>query len=182
MEEHSEIFVPKHQFYSLFSALHIMTTPALQDDAGHLVVPCMINGKHVIQPSHASFPVVSARTQEALHYGQTSTVEMAVKAVESSDATFKVYKKTLVDERRQLLLRAADIFEKRSDEAMHRQITETSCEEPWARINVVATVRAVREAAHAARAALTGNLPPSTSGVPLLVQKEPVGPVLMIVP
>ncbi|VUC38183.1 unnamed protein product [Clonostachys rosea] len=159
-----------------------MTTPAIQDDAGHLVVPCIINGKPVIQPSQASFPVVSARTQETIHYGQTSTVEVAVKAVESADATFKVYKKTLVDERRQLLLRAADIFEKRTDEAMHRQMTETSCEVPWARFNVIATVRAVREAAHAARAALTGDLPPSTSGVPLLVQKEPVGPVLMVIP
>lgn len=159
-----------------------MATPLTKDANGQLCVPCLIQGKQIIQPADANFPVTSARTQEVLHHGQTATIDIAIQAVESAAATFKTYRKTRADERRELLLKAADLFDSRAKEAMDRQMSETSCDEHWAQFNISSTSSMIRETATAIRAALTGELPPTHSGVPQLVYKEPVGPVLIIAP
>lgn len=159
-----------------------MTTPVTKDNAGRPCVPCLIDGKPVIQSSQASFPVISAASQGIIHYGQTASINIAVQAVDSAAATFKTYKKTSVVERRRLLLRAADLFEAKLEEAMTRQISETSCDENWARLNTKHMAAASREAAGVLETALTGEMPPSQMGFHQLVYKEAVGPVLLIMP
>jgi acyl-CoA reductase-like NAD-dependent aldehyde dehydrogenase len=56
------------------------------------------------------------------------TNDIATKAVESAAAAFKQYKKTPVHKRRKMLLRAADLFDQKAEEPIHRQMLETSCD------------------------------------------------------
>jgi acyl-CoA reductase-like NAD-dependent aldehyde dehydrogenase len=156
--------------------------PTTLDDAGQACVPCLIDGEPVVQPSAASFPIVSARTQQTLHYGQTATVEIATRAVESAAAAFKKYRKTNANERRHLLERAASLLEQRIPEAMERQMDETSCLEHWAQFNAYGMPLCVKEYAASVKSAVSGEITPSPSGATQLVTKEPVGPVLIIVP
>jgi acyl-CoA reductase-like NAD-dependent aldehyde dehydrogenase len=159
-----------------------MTPPSTNDGDGKPCVPCMIDGKHIIQPSQANFPVISARTQDIIHYGQNSSTDIAIQAVESAAATFKTYRNTLAHERQKLLLRAADLFESKVEEAMARQMSETSCDEHWARYNAKDAPLFCREAAVAVQTALMGTMTQDYTGQPHMVAKEPVGPVLMIMP
>ncbi|KAH8890578.1 ALDH-like protein [Thozetella sp. PMI_491] len=159
-----------------------MTQPRNKEQTGSLCVPCLVNGEAIIQPPEANFPVVSAKTQKVIHYGQSATTEIAIRAVESARDTFVTYKKTPAHERRRLLLRAAELFENKIEEGMARQIKETSCDEHWATFNATNMSVFCRAIAVAVESAVTGSLPPTHSGVPQLVIKEAVGPVLVVVP
>ena len=153
-----------------------------KDDAGKACVPNIIDGKPMLLSSSASFPVTSARTQEVLHYGQTASVEMATRAVDSAASTFKRYRNTPVHERRRLLLRAAELFEGKVAEATMRQMCETSCDEAWARFTAIQVSTFCREVAGAITSALVGDIQPSYFGFIQLAFKEAVGPVLLIPP
>jgi acyl-CoA reductase-like NAD-dependent aldehyde dehydrogenase len=160
-----------------------MATPIqFRDDAGRTIIPNTIDGKPIILPSSASFPVISGRTQEILHYGQTATVDIARQAVESSARAFKTYKNTPVHERRRLLLRTAELFESKVDECKIRQMKETSGDEAWAIFTAMQTSTFCREVAGAVAGAVVGDIQPSYFGYTHLVFKEPVGPVLLIPP
>ena len=156
--------------------------PTLKDDAGNLCVPCFIEGKPVIQPSSANFPITSARQEQVIHCGQNVTTDIAIKAVESAAATFKTYKATPVHERRKMLLHAADLFEKKAEECIYRQMLETSCDVQWAKSNVHLTVECIREVAGGVEAAVTGVVPSSHFGYTTIVFKEAIGTVLLIPP
>jgi acyl-CoA reductase-like NAD-dependent aldehyde dehydrogenase len=159
-----------------------MTLPAFIDSNGRPCVPCLIDGKPVVQQAEAGFPVVSAVTGETLHYGQSATAAIAARAVESAAEAFKTYKKTSAEDRRKFLLRAAELFDEKAAEGASRQVAETSCSEHWATWNIGFCVQFCQEFAGVIKQALTGELPPSRAGVPQLAMKEPIGPVLIIVP
>ncbi|KAG2419396.1 hypothetical protein HFD88_004192 [Aspergillus terreus] len=154
----------------------------MHGEAGKAVVANIIDGQPVVLPSTANFPVVSAQTQEILHYGQTVTPELAIQAVDSAAAAFQRWKQTPVHERRRLLLRAAELFESRVNEVSTRQRQETSGGEDWARFTAMQTSGFCREVAGAVASAVVGDIQPSYFGYTHLVFKEPVGPVLLIAP
>lgn len=154
--------------------------PHITDDAGHPCVPSLINGRPIVQPASASFPVTSSKADKVIHYGQNATVEHAKLAVEASTSTFGTYRLTPAHERRRLLLRVAEIFENRMEEACYRMMTETSCTEILTRFNAMQTLAFLQEIAAEISGAITGELPPSFYGFTSLVFKEPVGPVLLI--
>lgn len=156
--------------------------PSHQDDAGNLCVPCMIDSQTVLQPSSASFPVTSAKLEKIVHYGQTATIVIATQAVDSAAKAFRTYKKTPVHERRRMLLKAADLFETRSADAVRRQMLETSCDEGWAKAICMQTATFIRSVASHIEQAVTGHLPPSQFDFTTLVYREPVGTVLLIPP
>lgn len=157
-----------------------MTTKQLTDSEGRAIVPNIIDGKPIILPASASFPVISSKGEEIVHYGQTATVELSRQAVDVAARTFKTYKHTPVHERRQMLLRVAELFESKADILTQSQVSETNCPESWGRATWSATF--IREAAGAIQDAVSGNIPPSHTGNTTLVFKEPVGPVLIIPP
>lgn len=107
---------------------------------------------------------------------------MAIKAVESAHKTFKTYKKTSVAERRRLLLRAADLFEQKREEAKNRHMTETSADEQFAGFNARAMSTFMREVAAGLEAATRGEVINTVTGCVSRVYKEPVGTVLLIMP
>lgn len=156
--------------------------PTLKDDSGNLIVPCIIDGKPFVQPPSANFEVVSARTEEILHYGQNATQEIATSAVNSAATAFKTYKKTPPHQRRKMLLKAADLFEQKAEECLYRQMQETSCDTEWARFNVFLTCECIRGVAAGLEAAVTGAVTSSHFGHTNLVFKEPIGTALLIPP
>ncbi|KAK3291696.1 Aldehyde/histidinol dehydrogenase [Chaetomium fimeti] len=151
------------------------------DDSASLVYN-IIDGQPVVLPSSANFPVVSARTDEVVHYGQTVTAALAARAVDVAATTFRSYRGTPVHERRRMLLCAAELFEQKADAMGVIQMQETSCDEAWARFTAMQTSTFCREVAGAVSAAVVGDIQPSYFGYTHLVFKEPVGPILLIPP
>ncbi|KAI9902778.1 hypothetical protein N3K66_002130 [Trichothecium roseum] len=160
-----------------------MTSPTTKDDAGQLCVPTLIDGQPVWLPSSsASFPVTSAAQQKVIHHAQTATAEMGVRAADAAWTTFKSYRRSAAGDRRRMLLRAAELFEERAAEGSARQMAETSCDEGWAAFNVHGSAGFCRSAAAAVDEALRGSVLPTESGNMHLALKEPIGPVLQIIP
>ena len=158
------------------------STPTYKDDKGRSCVPNIIDGKAVPLPPSASFPVTSAELGRVVHYAQNASIEVATAAVQSAASAFETYKKTRVDERRRLLLRTAELFEAKADEAVMRQRCETSCDKLWAQLNVTWVTETLRELAGSVATAVVGALPPSAHGCTTLVYKQPLGTVMIIPP
>lgn len=158
------------------------SSPMVTDSDGNHIVPCIIDNKPIIQPSSSNFPVTSSRQEKIIHYGQNVTRDIATQAVESAAKAWKTYKKTPVYKRRQMLLRAADLFDQKTEECIYRQMLETSCDYDWAKLNVSLTVDIIREIAAAVEVATTGAVTSSYHGNTNIMFKEPVGTALLIPP
>jgi acyl-CoA reductase-like NAD-dependent aldehyde dehydrogenase len=146
-------------------------------------VPLWIDGKVVPLDESHTFTVYSAAQQKDVYRAQSASPELARKAANSSYEAFLAWKNTTYSHRRDLLLRVADIYEKRTDEFVKYQCEETSCSEGFAKFNIRLSCQCLREIAASISTACTGELPPpETPGSLVLVHQEPVGPVLAIVP
>ncbi|CAH0036384.1 unnamed protein product [Clonostachys rhizophaga] len=159
-----------------------MSASIYKDEAGNLVVPCLIDGKPVVQPSTRNFPVYVAVEERVLHHGQTATPELAARAIASAGQVFKTYKRTPVDERYHMLLKAADILQRKVEEGASRQSAETSATKTFSLFNAKQLPKICREIAAAMKTTLAGEITPTLTGNHQMVFKEPVGAVLLIMP
>lgn len=147
------------------------------------IIPCQIGADVTKLDTERLIEVVSAAQSKIVHYAQSATSEVATAAVEQAAKTFTTWSETPYQERRAILMKAADILESRTEELAHIQIEETSCQETWARFNVSLAAKAIREIAASISAACTGLIPtPETHGNFCLVFKQGIGPVLSIAP
>lgn len=150
---------------------------------GKDIVPCVVNGKVVELPETQNFAVTNGVSGEVVHYAQSANVDTAKAAVDSAWTAFKHWKKSSVDERRDLLLKTADILESKSNDAQRRHEKETSASSQFTPFDVIYAAKLVREAAACVTTAVHGTIPASSDpDVTSLVFKEPVGPVLIIPP
>jgi acyl-CoA reductase-like NAD-dependent aldehyde dehydrogenase len=157
--------------------------PLLKTSSGVPVVPIWIDGKASPLDESRFITVHSASQKKDIHFAQAANPTVAKEAAASALRAFSSWKETTHSHRRDLLLRVADIYERRMDELVRYQCEETSCQEAWARFNVALAVKALRETASSITAACTGEIPPlETPGAFCLVYKEAIGPVLSIVP
>jgi len=82
-------------------------------------------------------PIVFSASGEIIHYFSSATTAQCDKASEAAWRAWQGtsghpgWKRATVTQRRNLLLRAADLFEQRKDELIEVQMKETSCAEPW---------------------------------------------------
>ena len=159
-----------------------LSSTLFKDDLGNSVVPTVIDGCQIVLPSSASFPVINAKSQSIVHYAQTASVETTTRAIESAGKAFKVLKGISVIERRRLLLRAAEIFRNRIDEAISRDMAETASIEAWSASFTKTMPDTIEEIATTLSTVFKGEIHNSYSGKTSLVYKEPVGPVLVIPP
>ncbi|KAK4498173.1 hypothetical protein PRZ48_010830 [Zasmidium cellare] len=153
-----------------------------QDSEGRKIVPNIIDGKPVVLPASSTFPITSSKTGKPVHYGQTATVDVANRAVETAAKTFKSYKSTPIHERRRMIIRAGQLFAEKNEEFMRLQMEETNCNDQWAAHNNIQTTTFCNDIAAAVSDAVVGEIRPSHFGFTSLVFKEPVGPVLIIPP
>ena len=153
------------------------------------IVPLWIGGSEVsITADTIFFPVTNAKEDKVLHNAVSATQRCAVAACEAASLAFRTWRKTSVAHRRALLFKAADTVERRAQEIMGAQISETSCPKEFAGMNIKGGLANMREVA-AATSQLRGALPQRSTrpdgeevaGLTIVV-RESVGVVLVIPP
>ncbi|OAF99560.1 ALDH-like protein [Paraphaeosphaeria sporulosa] len=152
------------------------------------VVPLWINGKaHPSSEDEILFPVISSVQDKPIHYAVSASPKVAVLAVEAAATALVEWRKTTPAHRRSLILKAADVLEKKSKEVMQAQVAETSCPEMFAKFNMgsVAWMREIASATTEIRGVVTQNATgeggADVGGLTVTV-REPVGVVMIIPP
>jgi delta 1-pyrroline-5-carboxylate dehydrogenase len=144
-------------------------------------VPLLLNGKEVT--TSTTFPVISPSTGEALWSSSSASKQDALEAVAAAEAAFPAWAKTKPNYRRDLLLRAADLFAKRTSEAHEYIQKETGAVEAFSSFNTSNTLEIFRDVAGRIISALQGEVPIcQEEGTSALILKEPYGVVLGIAP
>ena len=159
-----------------------------QSPDGLPVVPLWINGAALpTSKDDVLFPVISSIQDRPIHYAVSATPETAVLAVESAATALLKWQQTTPTYRRNLIQKAADMLDRKGEQIMKAQMTETSCPEVFARFNVSSTSW-VREIA-AATSQLKGVVAQTSTvedgqdiGGLNLVVREAIGVVLIIPP
>ncbi|RGP73245.1 aldehyde dehydrogenase [Fusarium sporotrichioides] len=143
-------------------------------------VPFLINGSDRISESTAD--VVSPASGEVTHRYSSADVKDANAAVDAAAEAFKSWRKTRPSERRDLLLKAAEIMERRQDELREYAMTECGSDAAWANFDISTGVSHIKEIAGRV-GTLEGSIPTvSDPNTTALVLREPYGVVLAIAP
>lgn len=152
----------------------LSTTSAAQ------AVPLIINGKDVATKD--TFAVINPRTGQEAWKSCSATGADAVKAVESAQTAFPVWSKTKPAVRRDVLLRAAELFQTREKELRQYQIDETGADPKFIDWILPLTVEQLKDVAGKVTS-IQGAVPAtSEEGRSAIVYKEPYGVVLGIAP
>ncbi|KAK4111868.1 aldehyde dehydrogenase [Canariomyces notabilis] len=148
--------------------------------AGGSPVPFLINGEQVLP--ERKFDVVSPATGKVVHQCASATEAEVRSAIDAAANAFRSWKKTLPRQRRDILLKAAEIMERRKEELAQYMMDETGAAPEWAGFNVTMSKEILLDVAGRV-AAVEGSVPPvadPNSGAMIL--KEPYGVVLAIAP
>lgn len=144
-------------------------------------VPLLINGKEVT--SSTTFPVVSPSTSETLWSSSSASKAEALEAVAAAEAAFSAWSRSKPNFRRDIILRAGVLFEKRTSECHEYMMKETGAVEAFSKFNTDTTAEMFRDIAGKIAPALEGEIPVcQEEGTSALVLKEPYGVVLGIAP
>ena len=144
-------------------------------------VPLIINGREV--RTTTTFDVQDPSTGNILWQSSTATVKEANEACDAAQAAFPAWSSLKAAQRRDILLKAAEIFEKRTDEFSTYMRSETGSLEDWADNGTVPSAwEMIRDVA--------GRIVTVTSVVPALrdenahaiIYKEPYGVVVGFAP
>lgn len=156
--------------------------PLCTTSEGHQVVPLWLNGEPRVPKDARLIPVRSTLTGEVVHQAVSADHDAALAACDASWTAFQSWKRSPPSQRRDVLNRVAEAFERRTKEFVQYQMRETSCDEAWATHNVGLAVNYLREIA-ACVSSIMGFIPmndkPDTMS---FVFKDPVGVVLTIPP
>lgn len=144
-------------------------------------VPLLINGKEVV--TSATFPVISPSAHEQIWTSSSASLDDVQCAVSAAQAAFKPWAKTKPSARRDIFLKAADIFASRGEEFGRYMQQETGAAEAFSTgFNVPLTAEMMRDVAGRI-STVVGCIPTcAAEGTSALVVKEPFGVVLGIAP
>lgn len=143
-------------------------------------VPFLINGSD--QTSERAIDVVSPRSGEVVHRYSSADVKDANAAVDAAAEAFKSWRKTRPSERRDLLLKAAEIMERRQDELREYAMSECGSDAAWANFDINTGISHIKEVAGRV-GTLEGAIPTvSDPNTTALVLREPYGVVVAIAP
>jgi acyl-CoA reductase-like NAD-dependent aldehyde dehydrogenase len=106
----------------------------------------------------------------------------AVKAVESCAKAFPAWSKTGPNQRRDILLRAAQLLDERAEQFVESMIGETGASMPWVKFNVKLASGMMREAASLTTHIKGEIIPADKPGSYSFAFRRPVGVILSIVP
>ncbi|KAL4730678.1 hypothetical protein ACLX1H_002716 [Fusarium chlamydosporum] len=143
-------------------------------------VPFLINGSD--HTSERAVDVVSPASGEVVHRYSSADVKDANAAVDAAAEAFKTWRKTRPAERRDLLLKAADIMDRRRDELRGYAMTECGSDSAWADFDINTGISHIKEVAGRV-GTLEGAIPAvSDPNTTALVLREPYGVVVAIAP
>jgi acyl-CoA reductase-like NAD-dependent aldehyde dehydrogenase len=143
-------------------------------------VPMIIGGKDVY--GSEIFPVTNPITGEEVWKAGGAALENAVQAVEAAQAALPSWAKTKPSFRRDIFLRAADIFDHRIKELASYQKQETGADDMFMQWILKLTVDNLKEVAGKCSLVSGAITSSSDEGRAALVLKEPYGVVLGIAP
>ncbi|KAM0415897.1 hypothetical protein ACHAPT_013159 [Fusarium lateritium] len=144
-------------------------------------IPFVINGKDVTSTS--TFAVNNPATGKKLWDASSVSTSEAIGAVDAAQAAFVSWSHTKPSFRRDILLRAADLFVSRKEELLSYQSQETGAGRQFMEININATAQILRDIGGRIEAAVEGSVPATAEeGSHAIVVKEPYGVVLAIAP
>lgn len=106
----------------------------------------------------------------------------AIRAVESCAKAFTAWSKTGPNQRRDILLRAAQLLDERADRFVESMIGETGASMPWVKFNVKLASGMMREAASLTTHIKGEIIPADKPGSYSFAFRRPVGVILSIVP
>jgi vanillin dehydrogenase len=129
-----------------------------------------------------TFSRANPMTAQVASQAAAATKADATAAADAAAEAFPAWSALGPGERRARLLAAADLLEKRVDQAVERMMGETGSTAPWAQFNCMLAAGMLREAA-ALTTQVTGEVIPSDKpGCLALSFRQPVGVVLGIAP
>lgn len=145
------------------------------------VIPFWLDGKQIT--SELTFPVESPVDQSTLYSCSAATEEDVSRAVASAQRAEKEWAKTKPNFRRDIFLRAANIFDARRKEIREYGRIETGASEHWFNIESHTATDALRSVAGLIQVATTSSAPITNSpGRSAILRQEPYGVVLAIAP
>ena len=121
-------------------------------------------------------------TNELVTRAAAASVEGANAAAASAAAAFPSWSRLGPGERRNKLLKAADVLERRTNEAVELMVAETGCAPPWAHFNAHLAANMLREAASMTTQISGEVIPSDKPGCFAMSVRQPVGVVLGIAP
>ncbi|KAF7361971.1 putative salicylaldehyde dehydrogenase protein [Mycena venus] len=143
-------------------------------------IPLLINGEE--KTTTTTFPVDSPLSHTTIWSCSSASEADVDAAVAAASAAFPAWSKTKPAERRNILLKAADLLEQRADELKLHMQQETGSVEMFAAFNIGTTAEHIRDTAGRI-SAIMGSIPVcQDQGTSALVLKEPYGVVLGIAP
>ncbi|KAJ5934374.1 hypothetical protein N7466_003921 [Penicillium verhagenii] len=152
----------------------------MSDISPKSVTPLIINGESVV--TDIKFEVHAPATGALSGYCAGVSVEDAQRAVDTAQAAFPAWSKTQAYDRRDILLRAADIMASRKEELIAYQQEETGAGRPFSEHTFNMGVSFIKD--FAARISTIEGIVPNVTrpGEGAMVYKEPYGVILSIAP
>ena len=158
-----------------------MATTNGEANGTDLVISILINNKE--ETLSSTFDVVNPATGKVIWKSSSASKEDAARAVEAAQKAFPAWSKTKPEYRRDLLLKAAQILESRTEEYGHYMEVETGSSEGFAGgFNLPLSVNMLKDVA-GRTSTINGSVPVmGQEGRSAMVLKEPYGVVLGIAP
>lgn len=145
-----------------------------------LVIPLQINGEEVT--TQTTYKVINPVTNTVAWESSSASKADAQKAAESAQAAFPAWSKTKVSVRRNLLLKAADIFARRAEELAEIEKVETGGEIEFSSWLAALTIEQLQDVAGRV-SQIVGQVPIlEKEGTSAMVVKEPYGVIFSISP
>lgn len=143
-------------------------------------VPFFVSGEEV--HPEKSFNITSPATGKVVHKSGSATEADVKLAVDSAAAAFKIWRKSLSRDRRDIFLKAADIMERRRDELGDYIMNETGCPKQWADFNINVSKDFLIDVAGRLSGLEGTVLTTEDPTVGAMIMKEPFGVILAIAP
>jgi vanillin dehydrogenase len=145
-------------------------------------VQLLINGKDVSARDGGTFERRNPITNEIATRAAASTIADANAAADAAAAAATAWAATGPNERRALLLKAAEVMQSRVNDFIGAMMAETGSSGPWAGFNVFLASNMLREAASLTTQISGEVIPSDVPGIVSLASRKPVGVVLGIAP
>jgi acyl-CoA reductase-like NAD-dependent aldehyde dehydrogenase len=129
-----------------------------------------------------TFERVHPLTGEVVTRAAAASVADAIAAVDSAASAFGTWSKTGPSERRNILLKAADIMERRTPELIEAMSREVGAAQLWAGFNGFLTTNLLREAAGIATQIQGETIPTDKPGTLSMTVRTPAGVVFSMAP
>jgi acyl-CoA reductase-like NAD-dependent aldehyde dehydrogenase len=142
----------------------------------------LIGGEGVGAAAGAMFERKNPFTGEVASRAPAASVADAIKAVEAAAAAFESWSSIGPNERRTLLLKAAEVLASKAGEFGAIVAEETGATAPWGGFNVMLASQMLREAASMTTQVGGEVIPSDKPGVTALAIRQPCGVVLGIAP